>query len=130
MIKMRVSLQEVTMMKYLVPKGQNKRVFPTIAQIIEELDSDLLVNGAEKIEGITPSEKETILAILSQAANDHKFLARLAEDPGKVLKEYDLTLEQRAALASGDVRRIESWIGELDEQMSTWITCRLQQEKW
>ena len=74
--------------------------------------------------------KEAILEVLAKAADDHKFLARLAENPAQVLQEYPLTLEERAALASGDLRKIESWVGKLDKRLSTWIWCRLQQEKW
>ncbi|MFC2069841.1 Os1348 family NHLP clan protein [Chloroflexota bacterium] len=117
-------------MKHSISQGQQRKSFPTVAQILEELESDLRVSDIEKKEEKAPSGKEVILLILAQAADDHKFLARLAEDPGEVLKEYDLTMEERAALASGDIRRIESWVGKLDKRMSTWITCRLQQEKW
>jgi len=117
-------------MKNSLSKGQQIRTFPTIAQILEELESDLHVRtNIKKVEEVS-SGKETILAILARAADDHKFLARLAEDSGKVLSEYDLTWEQKAALGSGDIRRIESWVGKLDKRLSTWITCRLQQEKW
>jgi hypothetical protein len=117
-------------MKNSVSRSQQERVFPTVAQILEELEGDLKAADIEKEEEKMPAGKEAILIILARAADDNKFLARLAEDPAKVLKEYDLTLEEKAALASGDIRRIESWVGKLDKRMSTWITCRLQQEKW
>jgi len=111
-------------------KEQREMVFPTVSQILEELEFDLNKINIETEEKKVLSGKEAILAVLEKAADDHKFLARLAEDPAKVLREYDLTTEERAALASGDVRRIESWVGKLDKRLSTWITCRLQQEKW
>jgi len=41
-----------------------------------------------------------------------------------------LTTEERAALASGDIRKIESWVGKLDKELATWLWCRLSQEKW
>jgi len=41
--------------------------------------------------------KEAISDLLARAADDHKFLVRLADDPAKVLKEYELTPEQGAA---------------------------------
>jgi hypothetical protein len=57
-----------------------------------------------------------IVAVLKRAARESEFLARLAEDPHEALKEYySLTTEEVAALASGDIRKIESWVGKLDE---------------
>jgi len=73
---------------------------------------------------------KAILEILSRAADDHKFLARLAENPQRVLGEYNLTLEERTALARGDVLKVESWIGQLDERLNTWFRVRLTQERW
>ena len=76
------------------------------------------------------SGRQAILEILSRAADDHKFLARLAENPYRVLGEYNLNLTERAALARGDTARIESWVGQLDERLRTWFTVRLTQERW
>jgi hypothetical protein len=104
--------------------------FISISTIIDELEKDLVYHAVELKKEEAPAGKEAILAILAKAADDHKFLARLAENPGKVLEEYNLTSEEKAALASGDLRRIESWVGKLDKRLSTWIWCRLQQEKW
>ena len=36
--------------------------------------------------------------------------------------------QERAALASGDIKKIESWVGKLDKRLATWLWCRLQQE--
>jgi len=104
--------------------------FISISTVLDELERDLIRREVEPKEKKAPSNKEVVLKVLAKAADDHKFLARLAEDADKVLKEYDLTSEERAALASGDLRRIESWVGKLDKRLSTWIWCRLQQEKW
>ena len=104
--------------------------FVSISTVIDELEKDLIHHAIVPKKEKAASGKEAILAVLARAADDHKFLARLAEDPAKVLKEYNLTSEERAALASGDLRRIESWVGKLDKRLSTWIWCRLQQEKW
>jgi len=35
----------------------------------------------------------------------------------------------KTALAAGDIRRIESWCGKLDERLKTWLIVRLAQEK-
>lgn len=75
--------------------------------------------------------REELVAVLERAASESEFLARLAEDPHEALKEYYcLTAEERAALASGDIRTIESWVGKLDRRLATWLWCRLSQEKW
>jgi len=74
---------------------------------------------------------KALLAVLAKARDDSSFLAKLAEDPTEVLKDYDnLTTEEKAALSSGDIRWIESKIGTLDEPLRTWLTARLTQEKW
>ena len=75
--------------------------------------------------------REEVLTVLKRAANESEFLARLADDPHEALKEYySLTIEERAALASGDIKKIESWVGKLDRELTTWLWCRLSQEKW
>ena len=101
-----------------------------ISTVLNELEKDLSARTIEVKKEKRPSGKDAILKVLARAADDHKFLARLAEDPARVLKEYDLSAEEKAALISADLRRIESWVGKLDKRLRTWIDCRLQQEKW
>ena len=80
----------------------------------------------EKLKG-----REAILAVLARAADDSEFLARLASNPAEALTEYyTLTQEEMAALASGDIKKIEGWLGKLDKRHATWLWCRLSQEKW
>ena len=75
--------------------------------------------------------KQTILAILARAAEDTKFHAELAENPTEALRGYyTLTPEEVAALMSGDIKRIEGWVGKLDAKHATWLWSRLAQEKW
>lgn len=84
-----------------------------------------------KVSGEVVSGREELLAVLKRAANEPEFLARLAQNPHLALKEYyTLTAEERAALASGDIRKIEAWVGKLDKELATWLWCRLSQEKW
>jgi bifunctional DNA-binding transcriptional regulator/antitoxin component of YhaV-PrlF toxin-antitoxin module len=79
---------------------------------------------------VVPGKGE-VLAVLKRAATESEFLARLADDPHETLKEYySLTSEERAALASGDIKKIESWVGKLDKELATWLWCRLSQEKY
>ena len=72
-----------------------------------------------------------ILSVLARAADEPAFMARLADNPHEALKEYyTLTQEEKAALASGDIRKIEGWVGKLDKRLSTWLWNRMSQEKW
>jgi hypothetical protein len=76
-------------------------------------------------------KREALLEVLERAADDSEFLAQLAENPTEALDEYyTLTQEEVAALVSGDIKKIESWIGKLDKRQATWLWCRLSQEKW
>jgi hypothetical protein len=85
----------------------------------------------ENIEVRVVPGKEQVLAVLKRAAAESEFLARLADDPHEALKEYySLTNEERAALASGDIKKIESWVGKLDKELATWLWCRLSQENY
>jgi len=88
-----------------------------------------------KVKPVTPAERlkgrEAILAVLARAADDSDFLARLADNPTETIGEYyTLTQEEMAALVSGDIKKIESWLGKLDQRHATWLWCRLSQEKW
>ena len=104
----------------------SSRTSERIARAIEEVSREHTVAL-----GKSRARKEIILAILARAADEPEFLARLADDPREALKEYyTLTSEEYAALASGDIKKIESWVGKLDERLATWLWCRLCQEKW
>jgi len=74
--------------------------------------------------------REAILDVLERAALDMDFMALLAENPGVALQDYELTPEEKAAITSGDINRIEEWVGKLTREQSTWLWARLQQEKW
>jgi hypothetical protein len=85
----------------------------------------------KEVGGEALSARKELFAVLKRAASESEFLARLAEDPHEALKEYySLTNEERAALASGDIMKIESWVGKLDKELATWLWCRLSQEKY
>jgi hypothetical protein len=91
--------------------------------------------GAAQVEMIEkPVQRQAIsaiLKILDRAAEDSAFLSRLAESPEEAMKEYPyLTREEKEAILDGDIGKIESWVGKLDSRRSTWLWCRLGQEKW
>lgn len=75
--------------------------------------------------------REALLAVLARASEDTKFMAQLADNPTEALTlYYTLTPEEVAALVSGDIKKIEGWIGKLDKKHATWLWNRLSQEKW
>jgi len=114
------------------------RVFPGLAFMAfhwGDAPANVLTNPAvdplARIPEFKVSSVKATLAVLERAAADNAFLAALAENPMDALKSYDLTTELRAALAAGDVKAIETWLGySLDERLLTWIKARLAQEKW
>jgi formate dehydrogenase alpha subunit len=99
-----------------------------------EAAANILTNDAldplAKIPEFKVSAVNAVLGVLDRAARDNAFLARLAENPAEALREYELTAEEKAAIMSGDIRKIESWVGKLDERLRTWLVLRLSQEKW
>ena len=92
--------------------------------------TDCALDPIAKIPELKVSAVRAVLAVLDKASEDNEFFARLAEDPLRALSEYDLTAEERAAIASGDVRKIESWVGKLDDRLKAWLVARLQRESW
>ncbi|MBA7474524.1 hypothetical protein ES707_09878 [subsurface metagenome] len=100
-------------------------------EVAKLIEPEGAVKTGESIATEVLQGKEVILAVLERAAEESEFLARLADDPSEALAEYyTLTSEERAALASGDIKKIEGWVGKLDKRLATWLWCRLSQEKW
>ena len=71
-----------------------------------------------------------LVRVLQRASDDDAFIARLSSEGSQALWGYHLSLEEQAALVSGDVQWIQNHVGKLDERLSTWLNCRLQQEAW
>ena len=72
----------------------------------------------------------TIIAVLNRAAEDNEFAVRLSDVGSEALREYDLNMEEKAALVSGDVRWLRKHVGRLDGKLRAWPERRLQQERW
>ena len=108
-----------------------------MAKKFEEKVEETTTPVEEVLKAPTVVQKEgvagrwAILTVLGRAADEPEFLARLSENPHEALKEYyTLTPEEKAALASGDIQKIEGWVGKLDKRLATWLWSRLSQEKW
>lgn len=104
--------------------------FIEVSKLLHEMEKELPSKTALNRTVNKPFGKQAILEVLARAADDDKFLAQMAENPAKALEVYNLNWQEKAALSSGDLQLIESWVGKLDKRLSTWIWCRLQQEKW
>jgi formate transporter len=109
-----------------------KSVEPVPGQLAEPIRDQIaeLICSKLKEPAALDTGCKAVLTVLGKARDDTNFLARLAEDPEQALKDSDLTSEEKAALASGDIRWIESKLGTLDEPLRAWLTARLAQEKW
>jgi len=93
--------------------------FDPVAKIPEYKVSAVRVSKAEPA-----SQKEAMIAALQRASADSVFRAQVARDAAAALKEYGLNEEERAAIASGDVARIESITGRLDERLRVWFIAQ------
>lgn len=106
-----------------------KEIRPKTEETAEALEKLASAPTVVPKEGLTG--RWAVLSVLARAADEPEFMARLADNPHEALKEYyTLTQEEKAALASGDIQKIEGWVGRLDKRLSTWLWYRLSQEKW
>jgi enoyl-[acyl-carrier-protein] reductase (NADH) len=98
-----------------------------IAPVVITKDSK---ETAEASELDSRDSREELIKVLERAANDCAFMAQLTHQGSKALQGYNLTSKAKAALLSGDIEWIEAHVGKLDDRLSTWLWCRLQQENW
>ncbi|MBI1925871.1 Franean1_4349 family RiPP [Candidatus Poribacteria bacterium] len=62
--------------------------------------------------------QQVVETIIGKAVTDATFRKQLFEDPDSVLKGYDLTGEEIAALKAIEKEAIAKFAGELDERVS------------
>ena len=70
-----------------------------------------------------------MLSVLYRASQDSAFMDRLSRHAEAALQEYNLKDEEKAAIISGDVQKIEPLVGKLDERLKTWLKARQAQGK-
>ena len=75
---------------------------------------------------------KAMLEVLERAADDITFYSQLHEDGSAALEGLDLTMEEKAALVSGDQGFIESRIGsKVDKRIEDRVlTPLLSRERW
>lgn len=104
--------------------GQFSRERPVPFRVLTQLKKVFVVDLQKQ------ESDDEILRVLDRAADDNDFIAELTYRGSKALEGYNLTMEAKAALLSGDIRWIEAQLGKLDARLRTWPDCRLQQEIW
>jgi formate/nitrite transporter len=102
----------------------------TLSDTVRAQLEELIRAKQEQTPALLDAGGQALLTVLSRASTDRDFMARLSQNPEEALQEYRLTNEEKAALASGDIKWIESRIGKLEEPLRTWLDARLAQEKW
>lgn len=98
----------------------------------EEAVSQVVTKTERKI---TPEErlrrKDEILGILARSAEEEGFISHFSGNPVDGPSEYyTMTSEELAALAAGDIEKIEAWAEKLDSKHATWLMARLCQASW
>jgi len=78
----------------------------------------------------SPEKRQAILAALNKVTADCPATDTPAGEPDdRVDGYYTLTLEELAALVSGDIKKIEDWVSNLDRHHATWLLRWLINER-
>ena len=70
------------------------------------------------------------MEVVNRAYRDSGFLALLTRDPAEALKGYKLDEAAKAALATGDLKKIEAQVPAMDTRMRIWLSGKLAKGKW
>jgi DNA-binding response OmpR family regulator len=108
-------------------------------QIKASVDDALNEHMAETAKALTQAageneekliQKREVIQVLNRTAEDRDFWRDLMENGTMALKDYDLSSEARAAIASGDLKWINKNVGELTQKQLMFIYKRLEREAW
>jgi DNA-binding response OmpR family regulator len=75
-------------------------------------------------------QKREVANVLNRTAEDNDFWMDLMENGSMALDGYPLSIEAKAAIASGDLRWINQNVGELTQKQLMFIYKRLEREAW
>ena len=75
-------------------------------------------------------EKREVLKVLNRTAEDVNFTRMLIDKGSEALEDYQLSLEAKAAIISGDLKWINEHVGELTQKQLMFIYRRLESEVW
>lgn len=88
-----------------------------------------------EIQKLTNEERQekqkAILAALAKASEGSELIANNASlPPGEIQDYYTLSRSEMDALVSGDMAKIEAWVGNLDKNHAARLLQWLIKEKW
>jgi predicted molibdopterin-dependent oxidoreductase YjgC len=87
-------------------------------------------NCPVKVSKCQPENNAAVMvSVLYRASQDSAFMSQIARDPAAALQGYNLNDEEKAAVISGEVRKIEPLAGKLDERLKIWLMARQAQKK-
>lgn len=75
-------------------------------------------------------QKRQVTQVLNRTAEDRGFWRELMEKGSEALEGYQLSLEAKAAIVSGDLKWINEHVGELTQKQLMFIYKRLEREAW
>ena len=75
-------------------------------------------------------QKREVARVLNRTAEDPEFWRDLMEIGSAALEEYPLSAEAKAAIVSGDLKWINTNVGELTQKQLMFIYKRLEREAW
>ena len=75
-------------------------------------------------------QKRQVTQVLNRTTEDRGFWRELMEKGSVALEGYQLSLEAKAAIVSGDLKWINEHVGELTQKQLMFIYKRLEREAW
>jgi DNA-binding NtrC family response regulator len=75
-------------------------------------------------------QKREVIRVLNRTSEDMEFWTDLMENGSEALEGYHLSYEARAAIASGDLKWLNTHVGELTQKQLMFIFKRLEREAW
>ena len=94
-----------------------------------EKPTEAVIKEAETEEEKLIQKREVIQA-LNRTADDRDFWTELMKNGSEALEGYQLSLEAKAAIVSGDLKWINENVGELTQKQLMFIYKRLEREAW
>jgi YesN/AraC family two-component response regulator len=95
----------------------------------EEATAEVAIKAAETEEEKLIQKRE-VMRVLNRTSEDKEFWRDLMELGSDALRDYNLSLEAKAAIVSGDLKWINEHVGELTQKQLMFIYKRLEREAW